>query len=251
MGPLLTLIGEPPPGDEDSCYIDTPLGVSSVLRSVAATGSRAVAYLGDDHTFIHTSLLAVEHEPPVLLFEKGPDTELNQRVLTTVKLTMVTSDHGVPVQFGVPTPTLTDFEGTEAFCAPLPRRILRLQRRGNYRLPGEPVHSLLKFQLVRGDRGNEILTPPVMDVSCGGLSIALPVTEPELTAGSQHACTLEIPVLGKIETIVEIHASFAATLPGNREARRYGVEFINLEARHVALIQRYILYRERMKKKDR
>jgi c-di-GMP-binding flagellar brake protein YcgR len=251
MGTRLKLISEPPQGDEESCYIDTALGVTSVLRSVATTRSRAAAYLGQGPAFMHTTLLAVENEPPMVVFERGADAALNQQMLGVAAVTLVTSDRGVPVQFTLATPVLADFEGVQAFRAPLPTRLLRLQRRSAYRLPGEPVHALLKCELARGDLDGRILKAPVIDVSCGGLSLGIPAVEPELLAGSQHACTLDIAALGRIETTIEVHESFDTTLPGDIEAKRYGVEFLNLEAKQAAIIQRYILEQERMKKKAR
>ena len=249
MGPALKLLSEPPPGDEESCYIETAVGVASVLRSIVNTASRAVAYLDHGETFIHTSLLAVERDPAAFVFEQGPDAELNKRILSTAQITLVTSDHGVPVQFTCQKPCLTEFEGAAAFSASLPGRVLRLQRRGFYRLQGHPMLPLLKCRILREDQAeSKLLTPGVMDLSCGGISVAVPNTEAKLEPGSRHQCTLELSTLGKIDVAVVVHGSRGISLPDGVEAHRYGIEFVNLDAKSIALIQRYISDEERKAK---
>jgi c-di-GMP-binding flagellar brake protein YcgR len=130
--------------------------------------------------------------------------------------------------------------------------VLRLQRRGFYRLPGHPVHTLLKCHIVRTDGAEpRSLRPAVTDLSCGGLSIAVPGSQPELERGSRHECTLELPTVGKIDTAILVHGSRETTLPGGIEGQLYGVEFLNLDAKDVALIQRYIADEERRTRKPR
>src|SRR3954465_7773067 len=115
MGPRLTLLDTTRTSDDD--YVDTTIGVSAVLRTVAATRSRAVVYLDGGSAFIHTSILGVEQ--PAFFFEKGPDPALNARVLAHPEVTLVTADRSVPVQFPVTDAELGAFEGVEAFRAPL------------------------------------------------------------------------------------------------------------------------------------
>jgi c-di-GMP-binding flagellar brake protein YcgR len=199
---------------------------------------------------MHTSLLAVERDPPGFVFEQGPDTELNKRVLGTPQITLVTSDHGIPVQFTCQKPRLTEFEGTAAFSASLPDRVLRLQRRGFYRLQGQPLLPLLKCRILREDQAEtKLLAPSVMDLSCGGISVAVPNTEAKLEPGSRHKCTLELATAGKIDVAVVVHASREISLPDGVEAHRYGIEFVNLDGKSTALIQRYIADEERSRAK--
>jgi c-di-GMP-binding flagellar brake protein YcgR len=241
MGPRLTLLDTSRTTGED--YVDTPVGISAVLRSVAAGRARAVLYLGDGDTFVHTSILRVE--PHSFFFEKGPDPKLNERVLATAQAVMVTADRSVPVQFEVETPRLEQIEGAEAFCAPLPQRLLRLQRRDYYRLPGQAIHSLIRCQLVPGDAPEKMLRPIVIDISCGGMAIDIPTAAGILADTSRHTCTVEFPGLGRIDTPLYVCSSREITLPNDTPGRRYGIEFLNLEAKCAALIQRFINDEER------
>jgi hypothetical protein len=75
--------------------------------------------------------------------------------------------------------------------------------------------------------------------------------QPVLERGSRHECTVELPALGKIDTAILVHGSRETLLPGDIAALLYGVEFLNLDAKDVALIQRYISDEERRTRKPR
>ena len=250
MDTRLTLL-EAPADAEESCYIDTPLGVVSVLNAIAASGARAAAYMDGGETFVLTTFLAVEDKPPQLVFERGPDEALNERLLETENITFVTSDQGVPVQFTCAGPSAVSHEGMDAFRIPVPPRVLRLQRRMYYRLPGEPVHVQLKFEMPCGELEGEpkILKPAILDLSCGGLAAAVPVEEPMLEIGTRAPCLLELPALGRIDALVQVRGTAEIVLPDGRESRRYGLEFVNINSKGVALIQRFILEQQRARKK--
>lgn len=248
----LKRLSEPPPGDDESCYVDSTLGVISILKSVAATGARVKAYPEGSELGIDTVLLAIEPGPLTFLFARSHDSALNQLVVRgTRKLTLVTSDHGVPVQFSCAAPVLASFRGTDVFRAPFPDRVLRLQRREYYRLDGSPVHTLLRCALTTTDESATVLKPAVMDVSCGGLALAFPTTQPGLPNGSRHHCTLEIAALGRTAVLVEVHSSRTIMLPGGAAALRTGVGFLNLEGRFESLLQRYIIDEERARNSQR
>lgn len=224
-------------------YVDTPVGIAAVLRSVASARARAALYLDEGNTFLHTSVLGVEGE--AFFFEQGPDSRLNARVITAPHATLVTSDRSVPVQFAVVAPQAARFEGWDAFRAALPQRLLRLQRRDFYRLPGHAINSLVRCQLVPGDDPPRIVRPSVIDISCGGMAADIPLAEGVLADGSRHTCTIEFPGLGSIDTPLYVCSSREIAMGQGVRGRRYGIEFLNLEVKGVALIQRFINDEER------
>ncbi len=239
-----------PASADENCYIDTPLGVASVLRAIAAAGTRTAAYMNQGEAFVLTTLLSVESQPPALIFERGADKTLNARLLKADKITFVTSDQGVPVQFSVGNPVAATFAGGEAFSVSLPHRVLRLQRRMYYRLPGEPIQGHLTCELAcRTSERETVIKPVVMDLSCGGLAAVVPANAPVLETGSKNPCTIDLPGVGRIESMIEVRASSEAILPGGRPGRRYGLEFVNMNNKNVALIQRFILEQQRARKR--
>ena len=249
MGPQLTWIDAPADVDE-SCYIDTVLGVVSVLRAIAAARTRASALIENGKIVFATTLLGVEQHPSALFFDKGPDDALNARVLKADRIIFVTSDQGVPVQFSCTGPVLDVYEAMEAFRVALPGRVLRLQRRGYFRLTRDSSHVLLMCEIVfEGDMIARVLTPEVLDLSCGGMATVIAGEELPLAPGDRSACHLALPGVGRIDTLVEVRAACDIVLPNGRKGRRYGMEFVNLAARSVTAIQRYILEQQRSRKK--
>lgn len=249
MESRLRMLDAPASADEN-CYIDTPLGVASVLRAIAAAGTRTAAYITPGDIFVLTTLLSVESQPSLLVFERGADEPLNARLLKADKITFVTSDQGVPVQFSAGNPTAATFAGREAISVSMPHRVLRLQRRMYYRLPGEPVQGHLTCELACGTSAAQtVLKPLVLDLSCGGLAAVVPADAPVLDTGSTTLCTIDLPGVGRIESMIEVRASSEAILPGGRAGRRYGLEFANINNKNVALIQRFILEHQRARKR--
>jgi c-di-GMP-binding flagellar brake protein YcgR len=137
------------------------------------------------------------------------------------------------------------FEGADALRAPLPGRLLRLQRRGFYRLPGASINALMKCEIVRGDDAQKILRPAVIDISCGGMAIDIPTADGLLADDTRHTCTLDFVGLGRVDTPLLVHGSREVTLGNGSPGRRYGIEFLNLEVKSIAIIQRFINDEER------
>jgi c-di-GMP-binding flagellar brake protein YcgR len=212
-----------------------------MLREVARSGARAAANFDGDKRFIHTSLLGVTKFPARVVFEKGPDTTLNAKLLEADRITFVTSHEDVPVQFSCRAASLTRYEGTDSFRAPLPERVLRLQRRGYYRLPGEPTHALLKCELTPYSAGARPVRAAIVDLSCGGLGAAVSASEPSLERGSVHGCHLELPGIGNVESPVVVRTAAEIILPSALRGIRYGLEFQKLDEAQRALLERYIV----------
>ena len=252
MEPALKLLPEPPAGGEENCYVESRLGVVALIRSVASVGPRAAAYFEGGEKFIHTSILAVVEEPPSVVFEKSRDSELNKLLLSAPEVTLVTSDHGVPVQFVCSSPGLTRHGSEEAFSAPLPRRVLRLQRRDAYRLQGAPLLKQVTCHVFREDKADpKVIAPAVFDVSCGGISIAVPNGQPKIERESRHKCRIELPAFVRFDAGMLVHGWRDVTLPDGTAARCYGVEFLNLDPTAEVLLQRFITEEQRKMKKVR
>jgi c-di-GMP-binding flagellar brake protein YcgR len=145
------------------------------------------------------------------------------------------------VQFSCHGPSHTRYDGGDAFRASLPERVLRLQRRGYYRLPGELTHTLLKCDLAPHNDHARHLRAAVFDLSCGGIGAAVPAAEPLLERGSVHGCHLELPGFGSIESPVIVRVIAEIVLPNGLPGTRYGLEFQKLGDAERALIERYIL----------
>lgn len=244
MQSQLSLITAPQDAEE-SCHIEGAAGVAGLLAALAQARAHTAVYL-DDEAFVTTTLIGVDGA--TLLFEPGPDAGLNSRFLEASALTFVTADAGIPVQFSCAGPARPAAHGALAIA--VPGRVLRLQRRNYYRLPGEPVHAAMKCEISCETAGGPgVLTPVVLDLSIAGLAAAAPAEAPVLAAGTRTACAIDLPGLGRIEATVEVRSDTLRVLAQGQQARRYGLAFVNMNARQVALIQRYIAEQQRARRR--
>lgn len=235
-------------GVDESCYIETPLGVASVLQAIAAARTRTALHPDGGGPALSTTLLGVADDPPALYFACPAAAGAAQRLLAAERVVFVTADQGVPVQFSAQSPAPARYCGAPALSVTPPGRILRMQRRSHYRLPGEPTHARLGCEIVIAeDTGapGSVMKPEVLDVSCGGLGAAVAASEPALAPGTRSTCSLELPGVGRVDSTVEVKAASDIVLPNGRAGRRYGMAFVNLAGRTVTAIQRYILEQQR------
>ena len=89
----------------------------------------------------------------------------------------------------------------------------------------------------------------MLDLSCGGIAAVIADEELPLAPGHRSKCRLALAGVGRIDSLVEVRDACDIVLPNGRKARRYGLEFVNLAARSVTAIQRYILEQQRARKK--
>jgi c-di-GMP-binding flagellar brake protein YcgR len=156
---------------------------------------------------------------------------------------MFQTDHGgVPIEFTCERPARTAAGNAEAYAVAFPPYVLRLQRRNAYRLPGPDIMCTLREDA----SGSPDLAPEVLDLSAGGLDIAMPVPAPALSRRVPYWCTLVLPGFGTIGVHVRVISEFDTA-----EARRYGCQFVDLPAASELLLQRYILEEQRARRRTR
>jgi c-di-GMP-binding flagellar brake protein YcgR len=84
----------------------------------------------------------------------------------------------------------------------------------------------------------------VLDVSAGGVDLALPLAEPPLRRNVWYACTIVLPGLGTVWVRLTVVSVFRTP-----DVRRYGCQFVDLPAASELLLQRYILDEQRARRR--
>ncbi|MGB7595898.1 MAG: PilZ domain-containing protein, partial [Erysipelotrichaceae bacterium] len=134
--------------------------------------------------------------------------------------------------------------------AAFPADLLRLQRREFFRLT-MPITRPLKCQIPisEGEDGNEFVVDlNVVDISGGGLAIALPEGLDFAIDKEFKGCRIELPEVGMLVTTLKVRNQFEITLRSGGRVRRAGCEFIKLPGPMLTLVQRYIIKVERERK---
>jgi len=222
--------------------------IQFVLRALTKSADLITAYFNEGNDFLLTALLAVDDADIVL--DYGASEEMNRKALIARKLGLIATHERVKVQFSVSGVEQTVHEGRPAFRAPLPDKLLRLQRREYYRLTAPVAHPLkCELTLLQEDGERRKVEAQVVDISGGGIAVMTAPSGFEFSVG-QHfeSCALELPDIGTVRAELQVRNVSDITLRNGSRIKRYGCQFMNLSGPMVTMVERYIMRVERERK---
>jgi c-di-GMP-binding flagellar brake protein YcgR len=229
--------------DDGRFRIESRLEIAYILRALMNSNALVTAYFNGGREFVVTAVLRVDSERGFLIVDSGSNQELNQRLLHSRELSLVSSQDGVRVQFGVDRAEAVSFEGRPAFRVPFPDAVIKLQRRAYYRL-ATPVLRPLKCAIPRPD--GQVIELPVADISVGGVCLVGQAAGLALEQGTElKDCRIALPDIGVIQATLCVRNRYSVTLKNGALSQRTGCEFVHLGARQEAMVQRYIIRLER------
>jgi c-di-GMP-binding flagellar brake protein YcgR len=229
---------------DDSKYrIDSRVEIVSILRSLLDSGALVTAYFNGGKGFVVTAVLDVDAQDNSVVLDGGSNPQLNERLLNSGQLSIVSSQDGVRVQFKAPRAEAVSFEGRLAFRLALPESLVKLQRREYYRLP-TPLLRPVKCEVpaANGERVHVVIA----DISVGGACLMGEPSGVTLEPGSVlPGCRIFLPDSGTVTTDLYVRNSYTVTLKNGAIARRTGCEFGKLGSQQEAMVQRYIMKLDR------
>lgn len=234
-------------GDYAQYLLHAKSEIVFVLRSLLNNVSQITVFFDEGKELLLTTLVGLGDD--ALLLDFGASMETNRKALAAEKLFCVATLEKVRIQFQLRGLTQVTYEGRPAFRADLPVDLLRLQRREFFRLTMPVVHPLKCRIPIAGEAGNSfVLDVNVVDLSGGGLAIALPEGV-DFTVGREFAdCRIDLPEVGVLTATLKVRNQFEITLRNGSRVRRAGCEFIKLPGQMMTLVQRYIIKVERERK---
>gem|GEM_PF-3564764 len=193
--PLPILAGS----EYDKYMLRNPTEVLQLLRQLQAHVTQLTVFCNEGQDMLLTVLLEVT--PDRLILDVGADEEINRRVLAADKHYCLGQLERVRIQFLLGRFERIEYQGRPAFRAALPQEMLRLQRREYYRLSTPAARPLkCRLTLPAANGGAKFLEVNVLDISVGGVGIAVPSDELTLEVGqSLPACRIDLPEIGIIE----------------------------------------------------
>jgi len=236
------------PGDYAQFLLHAKSEIAFVLKSLLDHVSQITVFFNEGQDLLLTTLIAVEDDS--ILLDFGASMETNRKALTVGKLFCVASLEKVRIQFLLRGLKQTTFEGRPAFRAAFPTDLLRLQRREFFRLT-MPITRPLKCQIpiAEAEGGNNfVIDMNVVDISGGGLALALPDGIDFANDKEFPNCRIELPEVGILSTTLKVRNQFEITLRSGGRVRRAGCEFVKLTGPMLTLVQRYIIKVERERK---
>ena len=191
-----------------------------------------------------STLIAVDTEKGRLIFDYSGSIETNKGVLASEQNVFVGRPGGITVQFTCGQATEIMYEGAKAFSAPMPKLVIRMQRREFFRISTPRIRPLMFFgRLPDGS----LLNLPAHDISVAGIGLDAATLPDGLEFGLVlSSCRLNLPDDGN-------DLFFTATLRHLREHEvraglqqwRIGLLFNKLTGSDESRIQRYIAKLER------
>ncbi len=224
---------------EDRLYVVGQRPVQFLLTGFADHADPFTVQFAHNANHFLTVLLAVSDDNGKLIFDCSGSPETNRQFLESDHNVFVGRPGGIHVQFTTGPAVEVFHEGARAFAVPLPKKVLRLQRREAFRIDIPRNRAPQCF--LRLPSGALFNAQPI-NISCGGLGLLATHLPDEVTTELVlRNCRLALP-----EDSNDIYTDAIVRHLTEIEARaglrqwRIGLEFRNLDHAAENRIQRYI-----------
>ncbi|MBL8512270.1 MAG: flagellar brake protein [Betaproteobacteria bacterium] len=242
---------EPVTADLAAYQIQLRLSVLDNLKALIAQQSPVTLYFKRDTHFVVTHLLDISPQGDSLIFDQGGDASANHQLLQATDITAVTFLDHIKLQFTADRVENISYQQKPAFRIPVPKSLLRLQRRDAYRARTPLVRSpmlMLPTEMVA--EPERALRVRVVDISCTGLAFVALAEQPPLADGMElHKCRLYLELEDPIDLDMQIRHLCAYKDGFGRQMLRAGCFMSRLGHGAEMSIQRYINYLEVQKRR--
>jgi flagellar brake protein len=226
--------------DIERYMLYSPAEIRRLLRDIGENTELVTVSFDSSHDFVLTSVLIVTEDSVVL--DAGTREDLNRRLAASTRLMFVTSRDRIKVQWKAQRIENVLYKGKPAFRIAVPASVLRLQRREYYRLSApvaKPLACLVPVVSPAGALKKFEFT--VADISVGGLAMHGPTQQAGLEIGKRYEnCEIPLPELGKLVTTLAVANIFEVTMKNGHTALRAGCQFVGMQGKTLAMLQRYI-----------
>lgn len=226
-------------GEESKFLIKSPKEIQLTLHALAQKKTVTVIYFDNGEHFFKSVLLAANDKG--IWLDVGPNEDDNQRLVNSGNITFVTMHHGAKVQFVCHQVQVAIYAAHPAFYFPLPKQMLRLQRRDYYRLSTSseaPLKCIIPPATVISAQQHEIT---IMDISVGGIALVCKESSVNLEAGETYPdCCIVLPGIGTLIATIQVKNLFDVTSTSGVVTKHAGCEFVQMDGKMSMLLQRYI-----------
>lgn len=225
--------------DEQEKYlIRSAWEINQVLTDLAKRPELITAYFDDGAGYILSTIIAVLNEQHLVVMEKGPDEQMNQRLLHAGRARCISKQRDVSVRFYLDELREAKYQGQMVFAAKLPESLYRLQRREYFR-----VHTPLSNPLLSRikTRDGTLFELALSDLSVGGLAMLDPNLAFEAEVGEVFEdCSLVFPEETVHRVNLKIRNIFLLGEERHRPQLKIGCSFDNVDTRFDSFIHRYV-----------
>ncbi|MGQ3053386.1 MAG: flagellar brake protein [Roseateles sp.] len=187
---------------------------------------------------LSSRICALDAEADLIGLEIGADPEgISQTLVAGAEITAVAYLGTIKLQFELEAPVLVSGEQGTVLRGTMPSRLYRFQRRQSYRV--QPAGSAYPRVILPGG-AHAGRAARVLDISIGGLALALPADFPGPPVGQvAHGLVLELDRISALRIALLPH--HASTINGDASgAQQLGCSFVELDANAARSLQVYV-----------
>lgn len=222
--------------------------IVSILRTLANHNQLITMQVDNGNEAVMTSVLGVDDASNFLFIDCARTAVANQRIVDGKRFSFDTTLDSIRISFSASSIQLCEYEGQDAFALPIPKNLVRLQRREYYRVPTPVVNPVRCTISIPSDEGKSVkaLSFALQNVSGGGIAIVDESKQLDDTIGRiYHDCKIDLPGGTLVIATLEVRNSREIKLTNGKTIRRVGCLFVDLPSGMLSAVQRYITKLER------
>ncbi len=221
----------------ERCTLHSSREIIFLLRSLIKRKARVSVTFDEGRRSFLTVLIDISDNQGTLYFDIGGSEENNQAFLKSERSQFLTNVDGIRIQFSCNQPRITKVDGEQVFAVPLPKTLLRLQRRDAFRLQLPSTKPYI-CRIRRGAPDEAKLA--IHDISVGGIGL-LATENPGLEPLERlENCWIDLRDSGMLAVSLEVRHAITKESRANKTVWYIGCMFIDLSAATETTIQRFM-----------
>ena len=220
-----------------------------LLRAIQKRNLLVNLDLPGSRQIVVTSVIAVNQADNTLILDSARGDALNHELLSGKGAEFITQLDGVSITFSTGPVSLCEYEKLPALRIPIPKSLVRLQRREHFRVPlpiARPVKCIIPASSAED---TEPIITHIVDIGCGGVAIAESSGRLGIEPGKiLPACRLLLPDSDVVFTSLEVRNSAQIRLRNGAFQTRLGCKFVGLPNDMAAMLQRFVMQIERIRR---
>ena len=251
--PSTSLLPHNTPLDRDDvkarCTVNTNTEILFLLRAIQKRNLLVNLDIPGSRQIVVTSIIAVNKSDNTLILDSARGDALNHELMSGKGAEFITQLDVVSITFFTGPVSLCEFEKMPALRVALPKSLIRLQRRDNFRVPLPIAYPIKCIVPSLSGSDPDPITAHIMDIGCGGVAIA----ETGGRLGTETGrilpdCKLLLPETDVVITSLEVRNSAQIRLLNGAFQTRLGCKFIDLPNDMAAMLQRFVMNIERVRR---
>jgi c-di-GMP-binding flagellar brake protein YcgR len=211
--------------------------IVGLLRELRDRQVLVTLYYDQSARFAVSNVLDVNDALDEVVFDCAADRSAQGALCEASEIVLVGFIDNAKVQFNLGGAEPVSHHGRAGFRVALPKYLLRMQRRSAARHRPSVDQPATCLVPIAGDPGR-FEAVPVLDISVGGLAIAVHARQFEMPNQVLSPCYLDLPEVGQVN--VSLRVRYLEPIKGSGDGRRCGCEFVELGGVALRSVQRYV-----------